>query len=41
MARQFEIAWDIDVDGADPLRAEAAWSSWFTRVFGGGGNGSG
>jgi hypothetical protein len=41
MARQFEIARDIAVDGADQQRAKAAWSSWLTRMFGGHGNGSG
>jgi hypothetical protein len=41
MARQFEIARDIDVDGAHPQRAEAAWSSWLTHGFGGDGRGSG
>ena len=28
-------------EGVDRQRAEAAWSSWLTRVFGGEGNGSG
>jgi hypothetical protein len=28
-------------EGVDRPRAEAAWSSWLTGVFGGGGNGSG
>jgi hypothetical protein len=28
-------------EGVDRRRAEAAWSSWLTRVFGGDGNGSG